>query len=60
MANIYYQKVIEKIEESFGKPKRIGSGYTLFHFPSADIIVYLRYSKISSSKQKCIKGFLWT
>jgi hypothetical protein len=57
MANIYYQKVIEKIEESFGKPKRIGSGYTLFHFPSADIIVYLRYSKISVASKNVLKAF---
>ncbi len=57
MTNIYYQKVIEKIEESFGAPKRIGSGYTLFHFPSADIIVYLRYSKISVASKNVLKAF---
>lgn len=57
MKNIYYQKIINKIEESFGKAKRIGSGYTLFYFQSVDIIIYLRYSKISVASKNVLKAF---
>jgi hypothetical protein len=57
MANVYYQKIIQKIEASFGKAKRIGSGYTLFYFPSVDVIIYLRYSKISVASKNVLKTF---
>jgi len=59
MANIHTQKVIQLIENKFGKLKKIGDGYSLYYVPSADIILYFRYSKISftSKTQKVKKGF---
>ncbi len=57
MANLYYQKIIKKIEDKFGKMKRIGSGYTLYHVPSVDIILYFRYSKIFTANKNTTKAF---
>lgn len=59
MANTYTQKIIQLVENKFGKLKRIGDGYSLYYVPSTDIILYFRYSKISftSKTQKVKKGF---
>jgi hypothetical protein len=57
MANLYYQKIIQKIEDKFGKIKRMGSGYTLYHIPAIDIILYFRYSKISVASKNVLKAF---
>jgi hypothetical protein len=57
MANIYYKNFLEKVETTLGKVKRIGSGYTLFYIPDVDIIIYLRYSKISVASKNILKAF---
>ncbi|MBE8158769.1 MAG: hypothetical protein HAW59_05205 [Betaproteobacteria bacterium] len=40
------QKYYNLLEDKFGKLKKMGKGYSLYHVPSADILVYFRYSKI--------------
>jgi len=57
MANEFYQNIIKKIETKFGKIKRIGLGYTLYHIPAIDIIIYFRYSKISKASKNVLKAF---
>lgn len=57
MANLYYQKIIQQIEDKFGKMKRLGSGYTLYHIPAIDIILYFRYSKVSVASKNVLKAF---
>lgn len=47
MANIYAKSILEKIAADFGAPRKIGTGNSLFHITSKDVIVYFRYSKIS-------------
>lgn len=57
MANIYYKNILKKIETTLGQVKRIGSGYTLYYIPSVDVIIYLRYSKISVASKNVLKAF---
>lgn len=57
MANIYCKNILKKVEASLGKVTRIGSGYTLYYIPSVDIILYLRYSRISVASKNILKAF---
>lgn len=57
MANEFYKNIIKTIEDKFGKMKRIGSGYTLYHIPAIDVILYFRYSKISKASKNILKAF---
>lgn len=40
------QKYYDLLEGKFGKLRKVGKGYSLYHVPGADILVYFRYSKI--------------
>jgi len=57
MANKYYLNILKKLETKFGEIKRIGTGYTLYHIPAADIVIYFRYSKISKASKNTLKAF---
>lgn len=57
MPNKYYLPIIKRIEENFGKIRRIGTGYTLFNIPSVDVNIYFRYSKISKASKNVNKTF---
>jgi len=57
MLNIYYQPVLQQLEKTFGQLRRMGTGYTLYHIPSIDVVVYLRYSKTFKKGQNITHGF---
>lgn len=57
MANEYREEVLIKLREKYGTVKNIGNGYSLYYVPSADFIIYFRYSKISKVSKAYEKTF---
>jgi len=57
MANKYREKVLKELQEKYGTVKNIGNGYSLYYIPSADFIIYFRYSKISKTSKTSEKTF---
>lgn len=49
MSNIYKEKYLDLLKNKFGKITKIGTGFSLYHIHSPDILVYFRYSKIHSN-----------
>jgi hypothetical protein len=57
MANDRRIKVINKVREKYGSVKNIGDGYSLYYIPTADFILYFRYSKITKTGKNIKKTF---
>jgi hypothetical protein len=57
MAKEYKQKIINILKEKYGEVKCIGDGQSLYYIPSADFIVYFRYSKITRTNKITEKTF---
>ena len=51
MSNIYKEKYLNLLKRQFGQLTQIGSGYSLYHIPTPDILIYFRYSKILGNKK---------
>ena len=56
MANIFVQNILKKIEDDFGKLKKVGNGNSLFEITSNGALIYFRYSKLTK-KTKLSSGF---
>ena len=56
MANIFVQSIIEKIKSDFGSLKKIGDGNSLYEISSNGVLIYFRYSKLTS-RGKGLGGF---
>lgn len=56
MANLFVQNIFNKIENNFGKLKKIGNGNSLFEISSNGALIYFRYSKLTK-KNNLSSGF---
>jgi hypothetical protein len=56
MANIFVQKVIEDIKANYGSLKKIGDGNSLFEISSNGVLIYFRYSKLTT-RGKMLSGY---
>ncbi len=56
MPNIYVNDLLAKIQQDFGKVRKLGNGNSLYQIISNEVIIYFRYSKILPSG-KSTKAF---
>ncbi|CAN5705051.1 hypothetical protein BH24ACI2_BH24ACI2_10250 [soil metagenome] len=56
MPNLYVNDLLAKIQQDFGKVRKLGNGNSLYQIISNEVIIYFRYSKILPSG-KSTKAF---